>query len=45
MEDLIWHEADEIKSLQMQRPHLVILGAGTSLAAFPTGDRHGRKLL
>ena len=40
----IWPEADEINSLQMQRPHLVILGAGASLAALPTGDRNGRKL-
>jgi hypothetical protein len=40
----IWPEADEINSLQMQRPHLVILGAGASRAAFLTGDRNGRKL-
>lgn len=26
------------------KPHVVILGAGASLAAFPNGDRHGRKL-
>lgn len=25
-------------------PHVVILGAGASLAAFPNGDRHGRRL-
>ncbi|UGS22295.1 hypothetical protein [Flavobacterium cyclinae] len=25
-------------------PHLVILGAGASLASFPNGDKHGRKL-
>lgn len=40
----VWPETEEIKSLQMQRPHLVILGAGASLAAFPSGDRNGRKL-
>jgi len=28
----------------MKRPHLVILGAGASLAAFPKGDRNGRRL-
>lgn len=26
------------------RPHLVILGAGASLQAFPNGDKHGRQL-
>jgi hypothetical protein len=26
------------------RPHVVILGAGASLAAFPNGDKNGRKL-
>ncbi len=26
------------------RPHVVILGAGASLAAFPNGDRNGRRL-
>lgn len=40
----MWPEAEEIRSLQMKRPHLVILGAGASLAAFPDGDRDGRKL-
>jgi hypothetical protein len=25
-------------------PHVVLLGAGASLAAFPSGDAHGRKL-
>jgi len=39
-----WPEADEINSLQMKRPHLVILGAGASLATLPAGDRNGRKL-
>lgn len=27
-----------------EMPHLVILGAGASLASFPNGDKHGRKL-
>jgi hypothetical protein len=26
------------------RPHIVVLGAGASLAALPDGDRHGRKI-
>jgi hypothetical protein len=44
MTDGIWPETEEIKALQMQRPHLVILGAGASLAAFPDGDRNGKRL-
>jgi hypothetical protein len=35
---------DEVSRTDMQRPHVVILGAGASLAAFPNGDRNGRKL-
>lgn len=27
-----------------EMPHLVILGAGASLASFPNGDKHGKKL-
>lgn len=34
----------EIGQIEMQRPHVVILGAGASYAAFPNGDMHGRKL-
>jgi len=44
MIDVTWSEPEEIKSLKMRRPHLVILGAGASLAAFPSGDRNGRRL-
>lgn len=40
----MWSEQEEIDSLEMQRPHLVILGAGASLAAFPGGDRNGHRL-
>jgi hypothetical protein len=29
---------------EMRRPHLVILGAGASVAACPEGDRNGRRL-
>ncbi|MGA8726296.1 MAG: hypothetical protein WB565_14780 [Acidimicrobiales bacterium] len=35
---------DEIANLQMQRPHVVLLGAGASRAAAPDGDRAGRPL-
>jgi hypothetical protein len=35
---------DEIKNADFKRPHVVVLGAGASLAAFPQGDRNGRKL-
>src|SRR2546426_1663325 len=34
----------EIRDTKMQRPHVVILGAGASLAAFPNGDGNGKKL-
>ena len=34
----------EIEQIEMGRPHVVILGAGASYAAFPNGDMHGRKL-
>ena len=33
-----------ISTDEIQRPHVVILGAGASLAAFPKGDRNGRGL-
>ena len=31
--------SSEIQDTKMQRPHVVILGAGASLAAFPNGDQ------
>ncbi len=34
----------EIQQIEMQRPHVVILGAGASLAAFPNGDANGVRL-
>lgn len=36
--------AEEIADASMGRPHVVILGAGCSLAAFPNGDRGGKRL-
>ncbi len=35
---------DERDNVFMGRPHLVVLGAGASRAAFPDGDRNGRRL-
>lgn len=34
----------EIKQIAVRKPHVVILGAGASYAAFPNGDRSGRRL-
>ena len=35
---------EEIKQIEVGKPHVVILGAGASYAAFPKGDKNGRKL-
>ena len=35
---------DEIKDVKFGRPHVVILGAGASLAVFPNGDANGISL-
>lgn len=35
---------DEIRQISVGKPHVVILGAGASYAAFPQGDKHGRML-
>ncbi|MEI8197400.1 MAG: hypothetical protein WCI73_15995 [Phycisphaerae bacterium] len=39
-------DADQLVRLDpcLQRPHVVILGAGASVAAFPTGDAGGKQL-
>lgn len=37
-------EEYEIKNASLGRPHVVLLGAGASYAAFPKGDKNGRKL-
>lgn len=34
----------EIEQIKMGKPHVVILGAGASYAAFPNGDRNDKKL-
>lgn len=41
MED---EQYNEIKNVKIDRPHIVILGAGASLAAFPEGDKYGNRL-
>jgi hypothetical protein len=35
---------DQIKNIKINRPHLVLLGAGASRAAFPNGDKNGKKI-
>jgi len=37
-------EKYEIENVSFGRPHVILLGAGASLAAFPKGDRKGQKL-
>lgn len=37
-------EEYEVAHATFGRPHVVLLGAGASYAAFPNGDRNGRKL-
>ena len=34
----------EIAQIAMERPHVVILGAGASRAAFPNGEKNGKRL-
>ena len=36
--------AQEIAQVQIERPHVVLLGAGASRAALPGGDRNGKIL-
>ena len=36
--------ADEIADVRMNRPHVVLLGAGASRAAFLLGERNGKRL-
>ena len=35
---------EEISQVSMGKPHVVILGAGASIAAFLNGDKNGKKL-
>ena len=43
MENIVSVE-QEIEQVDVGKPHVVILGAGASYAAFPNGDKNGRKL-
>jgi len=36
--------AEEVAQIEMERPHVVLLGAGASRAAFPNGDANWHKL-
>lgn len=44
MKELEKSVADEIADVSMGRPHVVLLGAGASRAAFPSGERNGKRL-
>lgn len=44
MDNSKYTKDNEINDTKVGRPHLVILGAGASYAAFPNGDKNGRKL-
>lgn len=35
---------EEVSQIKMEKPHVVILGAGASYAAFPNGDKYGKRL-
>jgi hypothetical protein len=43
-DDLEKSVAEEIADVSMGRPHVVLLGAGASRAAFPRGERNGKRL-
>src|SRR5947209_267422 len=40
----VFTRQEEVTTLDHNRIHIVVVGAGASLAAFPNGDRNGRKL-
>ena len=44
MSDHTYSAKQEIADVSIGAPHVIILGAGASLAAFPNGDKNGRKL-
>jgi hypothetical protein len=43
-DDRVYTIAQEIADVSVGAPHVVLLGAGASVAAFPHGDRNGRRL-
>lgn len=44
MDSDVFSKQAEMKQVEVSRPHVVILGAGASLAVLPNGDCTGRKL-
>ena len=36
-------KCDEYEFFMKNRPHVVLLGAGATMAAIPNGDKNGRK--
>ena len=40
----LYTKNEQINDVSIKKPHLVILGAGASLQAFPNGDKNGKKL-
>ena len=41
---MVTTKEEEINQVEMEKPHVVILGAGASYASFPNGDKNGTKL-
>ena len=37
-------EAEKFEHIMKNRPHVVILGAGASVATIPNGDANGKKI-
>jgi hypothetical protein len=44
MDDMIYSREQEVADFSMERPHVVILGAGASRATCPKGDKNDRPL-
>jgi hypothetical protein len=44
MSSALMSREDEIENVFHGKPHVVILGAGASIAALPAGDRNGKRL-
>lgn len=40
----LYTKKEEIEDISIGKPHIVILGAGASMAAFPKGEKNGKKL-
>ena len=44
MMPLTYSKEEQIADVQMERPHVIVLGAGASRATCPAGDRYGQHL-